>query len=494
MIGLALIVLLALVLLAYVAVPLVAQGQSDPLPDWRDPVLLELEEEKEALFRAIRELDAREDLPEARRAQLRARYEAKAAKVLHAAEARAAELGGKPSAPRRAPRRAPWAALAVLALVGGAAVLMSSYVLPRVGQDATVTTGDLAAARELKALQQAAQRDPSQQNLLALADAYWQLGDPDGAEATYLRVSQQGSAPAVAWQRLGLLALQEDLGKAQGYLEQARAADPSDPDTLYTLAEVYFAQAQPERALATMQAYLALPEGANDAQAQARLATMEQLAPLLRRATDDPNEANLLALAEAYWGANERERAADLYLRVLTTLDPHSGVALSRLGQVLFTSGRAEEAAQLMERARELDAADPDTLLFLGNAYFSLERYQEAIGAWQAYISAVGGEAQAGRVPSLIQSAEARLAGGEAAPEAPSGARLYAANCATCHGAAGEGGSGPRLAGSARARDEANVRDAIRYGRGMMPGFGASLSADELEALTRYVVEAIGAP
>ena len=53
----------------------------------------------------------------------------------------------------------------------------------------------------------------------------------------------------------------------------------------------------------------------------------------------------------------------------------------------------------------------------------------------------------------------------------------------------GQGGSGPTLAGSARARNEANVADAVRYGRGMMPGFGARLSEDELAAIVGYVLE-----
>ena len=52
---------LALIAFLYVAVPLLAPGQSDPLPDDRDPVLVDLGEEKDALFRAIRELDAREE-------------------------------------------------------------------------------------------------------------------------------------------------------------------------------------------------------------------------------------------------------------------------------------------------------------------------------------------------------------------------------------------------------------------------------------------------
>ena len=65
--------LLVLIAVAYAAVPLLAPRQVDPLPDERDPELLDLDEERESLFRAIREVDARHDMAEARRGALRAR-------------------------------------------------------------------------------------------------------------------------------------------------------------------------------------------------------------------------------------------------------------------------------------------------------------------------------------------------------------------------------------------------------------------------------------
>src|SRR5690606_17275422 len=108
---------LALIAFAYVALPLLAPNQADPLPDDRDPVLVDLQEEKAALFRAIRELDARGDLAPERREQLRARYEAKAAKVLRAIDDREAELAGRARPRSTAPRRVPLGVVAVLALM-----------------------------------------------------------------------------------------------------------------------------------------------------------------------------------------------------------------------------------------------------------------------------------------------------------------------------------------------------------------------------------------
>src|SRR5690554_3036528 len=216
---------LALIAFLYVAVPLLAPGQSDPLPDDRDPVLVDLAEERDALFMAIRELDAREDLPLERRQQLHERYEAKAAKVLARIDARESELAGRRSAraarndgAEAAPRRrVPYGAILVLALVVGIGAVVPGFVLPRIGEDATITTTDMEAATRLRAQQQAVDSDPSVTNLLALGDTYLGLQMLEEAEATFMRaVNSDEPAPAGLYQRLAVIYLQRDLGEARG--------------------------------------------------------------------------------------------------------------------------------------------------------------------------------------------------------------------------------------------------------------------------------------
>jgi mono/diheme cytochrome c family protein len=314
--------------------------------------------------------------------------------------------------------------------------------------------------------------------------------------------------PAVAYQRLGFATLQTDLNAAKDYLEKARDAEPTNPDTLYTLAEVYFATGQTDDAVKTLEAFVATPEGSADEEVQARLEVFKQIAPAATAVANDPSEANQLALADAYWAAQERERAADIYLNVLTNFEAHNDMALSRVGQALFFAGRTEDAVGVLEKARDVNTENLDTLLFLGNGYFSLNRYQEAIDTWETYITVAGGADKAGRVPSLIDTAKARLAD----PNAPmqngldattdgvttndvtnslDGQQLYKANCALCHGTNGEGGSGPALAGNDRAADIANVSNIIQYGRGMMPGFSATLSPEQIDAVTQYVTQTL---
>ena len=92
----------------------------------------------------------------------------------------------------------------------------------RVGNaSVTASSEDLELAQELKKLQQAADKDPSQDNLLALADMYWQLNDAENAKITYSQIIQDKTAPAIAFRRIGFLSLQEDLEQGQTYLEKA---------------------------------------------------------------------------------------------------------------------------------------------------------------------------------------------------------------------------------------------------------------------------------
>lgn len=521
---------MAVLLAAYVALPLLFPQHADPLPDERDPLVQELEEERDALFRAIRELEQRDDLAEARREELRGRYEAKAARVLRALDERQRELAGQPAPARpAAARRVPWGVAALLALGAGTAVTLGGWVLPRVG-DGTVTTffqEELSAAEELRELQRVAEREPNRDNLMALADARWRLEDAQGAQEAYRRVIEEiEEAPARAYQRLGLLTLQRDLGEAERLLEQARERDPADPDTLATLGELYLARGAYGEARDAFEALADTPEAAEDPVAEERLELARTLAPLAEAVAEAPSQQNLAALADALWEHDARGPAADLYLQVLREHDANEPTALARLGRLLFEAGRVEEARRVLERARaaadvrEVELEAP-TLLFLGNAYFTEERWDEAIEAWQAHLERADAP---GRVPQLIDQARARrdgLVGPEAevalpgaaeggaaaglddggpgagsAVEAPAegegGAALYQAHCASCHGPDGGGGSGPRLAGNRNAGRPANVDDVIRFGRGMMPGFRALLDDDEISLLRDYVVERFG--
>ncbi|MFO7546321.1 MAG: c-type cytochrome [Trueperaceae bacterium] len=537
---------LALIAFAYVALPLLAPNQADPLPDDRDPVLVDLQEEKAALFRAIRELEARTDLAPERREQLRARYEAKAAKVLRSIDDREAELAGRARPQRTAARRVPVGVAAVLALMLVTAAVLPTFVLPRVGEDATITTTDMELAQQLQALQNAARQDPNATNLLALGDAYLSLQQVEDAETAYRQVVETiEPVPAGAYQRMAILSLQSDLAQAHEWLRLARAADPFDPDTLYLLGEVGFARGDIPEALSAYRDYAAAigldgaaaavdgsgdaaaVDGSGDAAAvdgtegsvevtaveqaiRQRLALLEELAPLAAAVEEAPTLESTMDLAGAYWRAGERSRAVEHYFIVLTEFDPDHVLALGRTGQLLYTADRLDDAIGLLERAAAaaggVEGLEPGARLSLAHAYLRSETWQQAVDAYRAYLAdpgtAIEGNASAAPDPltgvaeELLAIAEARAAGrdpagGESAMALLFGQQVFESVCAECHGAAGEGGIGPRLAGSERAANRPNVLDAVRFGRGAMPAFQAALETSDLEAVVTYVTDVL---
>ncbi len=61
--------------------------------------------------------------------------------------------------------------------------------------------------------------------------------------------------------------------------------------------------------------------------------------------------------------------------------------------------------------------------------------------------------------------------------------------CAKCHGLNGEGGIGPRIAGSLVLSDPAAVEDLVRNGRRTMPAVGSGWTDEQILALTSYLKE-----
>ena len=82
--------------------------------------------------------------------------------------------------------------------------------------------------------------------------------------------------------------------------------------------------------------------------------------------------------------------------------------------------------------------------------------------------------------PTVAEPAETAVA---------SGADLFSSNCAGCHGAEGEGGVGPALAGGlTRFGSIEEVVGFVSTGvPGSMPGFETRLSPEEIEAVVDYV-------
>jgi mono/diheme cytochrome c family protein len=83
----------------------------------------------------------------------------------------------------------------------------------------------------------------------------------------------------------------------------------------------------------------------------------------------------------------------------------------------------------------------------------------------------------------------------ESSGEAPSvefGAQVYSFNCAACHGASGEGGTGPAMASTVPGMSAADVESVVRNGIGTMPGYGSILSNLQISSVVLYVLDTFG--
>ena len=95
-----------------------------------------------------------------------------------------------------------------------------------------------------------------------------------------------------------------------------------------------------------------------------------------------------------------------------------------------------------------------------------------------------------GFIAAVAFSAMVSGCGAEAAPDLERGGAVYAAQCATCHGASGEGGDGPSLAGIATVFETAAGQEAfVKTGGGGMPVFARILSDDEIRDVVAYTRE-----
>lgn len=81
-----------------------------------------------------------------------------------------------------------------------------------------------------------------------------------------------------------------------------------------------------------------------------------------------------------------------------------------------------------------------------------------------------------------------------AADQLELGKKVYATNCARCHGRNGGGSVGPKLDDGRvveRYPDAADHRQVVVDGRGGMPAWGDKLSDEEIDAVVRYEREGL---
>ena len=80
----------------------------------------------------------------------------------------------------------------------------------------------------------------------------------------------------------------------------------------------------------------------------------------------------------------------------------------------------------------------------------------------------------------------------QAAGTSPLGEELWEGTCAKCHGLDGEGGFGPKIAGTELIENADSIEKLLREGRGAMPPVGRGWNDTEMDALTDYLEQDLG--
>jgi ubiquinol-cytochrome c reductase cytochrome c subunit len=106
-----------------------------------------------------------------------------------------------------------------------------------------------------------------------------------------------------------------------------------------------------------------------------------------------------------------------------------------------------------------------------------------------AYLASVPANPPLSSIPLLNGGAPAnQQAQDQTAASVRHGATVYAANCAACHGAQGQGGAGPALKGISARYQTDTIEARIREPLGTMPKlYPAPLNANDVEDVARYV-------
>jgi tetratricopeptide (TPR) repeat protein len=128
-----------------------------------------------------------------------------------------------------------------------------------------------------------------------------------------------------------------------------------------------------------------------------------------QRVRDHPNDlAARLDLAHRYLDAGRIEEALDEYA-VALELDPDDAEAHAHIGLILYAS-RPQEALASVDRALETAPGYPEALFIRGAILLKLDRPEEAIEAFEAYLAAAPFGQERRTAQQLIAEAEAALA------------------------------------------------------------------------------------
>ena len=147
-------------------------------------------------------------------------------------------------------------------------------------------------------------------------------------------------------------------------------------------------------------------EPTQDAASAPPVSAEDPLAFFEQRVAEHPDDlAARLDLAHRYLDARMIEEALAEYA-VALELDPDDAEALAHVGYILYLGERSEEALASVDRALETDPGYPEALFFRGVILLDgLDRPDDAVEAFEAYLDAAPFGIQRGQAQELIEQA-----------------------------------------------------------------------------------------
>ncbi len=123
---------------------------------------------------------------------------------------------------------------------------------------------------------------------------------------------------------------------------------------------------------------------------------------------------------------------------------------------------------------------------------FSIDDRIAVISSGSGAMPAFGPTLTQNQIAALAALIDSLSVAPDTAPDDPVelGARVYADNCANCHGADAEGGVGPNLQTTTEPHD--SLIASVSQGRGSMPGFADQMAPAEVEAVIAFLEDLSG--
>ena len=235
-------------------------------------------------------------------------------------------------------------------------------------------------------------RKPPVMVFVNLSHALRLLKQPEAA----LRVLEQGRAyheqAFELFDELGMVL--GDLGRLDESIAAFRAAvaqSPGDPNANFNLAVALLGQGRRAEAYVALEQSLTLKptfprslsmlgrlelEDGRMAEAERHLRTLHEAYPQLAEARWMLGQWELMTGRAAE--ARRDEAAAERHFRAGVSLDPDNPELQASLGVMLLLRGQVAQALEHLEAYRRLEPGNPQTALFLGQAYAQLGRTQQA--------------------------------------------------------------------------------------------------------------------